>query len=167
MFSLFKKRSNNYSKLNQANNHGCENVTDKIIIPGDPMLYTTTTQEPEHVENKKIETVSASPFEFKACLKKLATIDCEKLEPHVLRFLLDDTHIDTTSCSKIIDYSDCVKEKFSNECQVKFSSTVSQLKKINTSCSRRISDELGNRAVQLKVDVILILGFILMGFFKF
>lgn len=131
------------------------------------MLYTTTTREPEHVENKIIETVTASPFEFKVCLKKLATIDCEKLEPHVLRFLLDDTHIDTTSCSKIIDYSDCVKEKFSNECQLKFSSTVSQLKKINTACSKKISDELGNRAVQSKVDVILILGFISMRFLSY
>ncbi len=118
----------------------------------------------EQVVNKKIEALTASPYEFKDCLKKLADIDCDKLEPHVLRFLLDDSHIDTESCTKVIRYSDCVKQKFSKGCQLKFSSTVSQLKKINTACSMKISKEMANRAVQLKVDAILILGFILMRF---
>lgn len=91
------------------------------------------------------------------CLRNLTSIDCEKLNPPVLKYLLDDTNIDSDSCSKIINYTDCVQEKFAGDCLLKFNKTVSRLRSINQSCNMKIMDETNKAAdKRVKKDLVLL-----------
>lgn len=105
------------------------------------------------------------------CLRNLTNIECEKLEPRILRYILDDSNIDDESCERIIQYTDCVQKKFSGECLVKFDKTVTHLQRINQACNFKMvsSDEAvheSNRASDVKVKKFLVIVYVILTLYS-